>query len=229
MSAHIKLSSAPKDNMDRIAAAQCENRNILLKLIDLMAKKKEDGKLTPKQLARFRELLLEKRKELLGDVECMEETIFQSGGELSNMPVHMADVGSDNFEQEFSLGLMAEGKKVLVEIDLAIQRIEDGTFGVCEGLGVLIETPRLEAIPWTRFSLEHAKQVEKGRAYNNYRNRPLDIERDEDSSNDDIDEENETEKLPEEAMAIDDDEMGIPTVDADTFDEDEEDEEDIKD
>jgi RNA polymerase-binding transcription factor DksA len=138
----------------------------------------------------------------------------------------MADVGSDNFEQEFSLGLMAEGKKVLVEIDLALRRIDDGTFGICEGLGIPIEMPRLEAIPWTRFSLEHAKQVEKGRAFNNYRNRPLDIDRDEDSSNDDIDEDVETEKLPEEAVGLDDDEMGIPAVETDPFEEEDDDEDD---
>ncbi len=194
------------------------------KPVDSMAKKKEDGKLTPKQLAKFRELLLEKRKELLGDVECMEENIFQSGGELSNMPVHMADVGSDNFEQEFSLGLMAEGKKVLVEIDQALQRIDEGTFGICEGLGIPIEMPRLEAIPWTRFSLEYAKQMEKGRAFNNYRNRPLDIERDEDSSNDDVDEDIDSEDLPEEAVEIEGEEMDMPTVDTDVFEEDDDDE-----
>jgi DnaK suppressor protein len=194
-----------------------------------MAKKKEDGKLTPKQLAKFRELLLEKRKELLGDVECMEETIFQSGGELSNMPVHMADIGSDNFEQEFSLGLMAEGKKVLVEIDLALHRIDDGTFGICEGLGIPIEMPRLEAIPWTRFSLEHAKLMEKGRSLNNYRNRPLDIDRDDDVANDEADDEIDAEELPEETVDLDEEGLGIPAVEPEAFDDDEDVADDIKD
>jgi RNA polymerase-binding transcription factor DksA len=189
------------------------------KPVDIMTKKKTNGKLTAKQLEKFRELLLEKRKELLGDVECMEETIFQSGGELSNMPVHMADVGSDNFEQEFSLGLMAEGKKVLTEIDLALHRIDDGSFGICEGLGTPIEMPRLEAIPWTRFSLEYAKQMEKGRALSNYRNRPLDIDRDDDRINDETDEEIDTEELPEEAIGIDEESTDVPGVETDVFEE----------
>lgn len=184
-----------------------------------MTKKKDNGKLTAKQLEKFRELLLEKRKELLGDVECMEETIFQSGGELSNMPVHMADVGSDNFEQEFSLGLMAEGKKVLTEIDLAIHRIEDGTFGICEGLGVPIEMPRLEAIPWTRFSLEYAKQMEKGRSLNNYRNRPLDIDRHDDDVSNEADEEIDAEELPDETIDLDEEGADIPVVETDVFEE----------
>jgi RNA polymerase-binding transcription factor DksA len=184
-----------------------------------MVKKKDYGKFTAKQLAKFRDLLLEKRKELFGDVECMEESIFQSGGDLSNMPVHMADVGSDNFEQEFSLGLMAEGKKVLTEIDLALHRIDDGTFGICEGLGVPIEMPRLEAIPWTRFSLEHAKLMEKGRSLNNYRNRPLDIDRNDDSVSGDTDEEIDAEELPDETIDIDEEGADIPVVDPDTFEE----------
>ena len=72
------------------------------------------------------------------------------------MPVHMADLGSDSFEQEFSLGLMAEEKKILEEIRQALLRIESGTFGICEGMGITIEKNRLEAIPWTRYSLEYA-------------------------------------------------------------------------
>src|SRR5689334_18315518 len=54
----------------------------------------------------FRKLLLEKRREILGDVGSMESEAFKSGSNLSNMPIHMADVGTDNFEQEFTLGLI---------------------------------------------------------------------------------------------------------------------------
>jgi RNA polymerase-binding transcription factor DksA len=161
-----------------------------------MAKKKNERKLTPKQLDKYRQILLDKRKELLSDVECMEQNIFQSGGELSSMPVHLADLGSDNFEQEFSLGLMAEGKKVLVEIDFALQRIEDGSYGICEGLAVPIETPRLEAIPWTRYSLEYARKMEKGRSPG-YHQRPLDIDRPQnyDGEEEEAEEEVETEDV----------------------------------
>ncbi len=144
-------------------------------------KKTGNHKLTAKQLEQYKNLLLEKRQELLGDVSCMEKTVFQGSGEISNMPVHMADIGTDSYEQEFSLGLMAEGKKILVEIDRALLRIEDGSYGICEGLGVPIEKNRLEAIPWTRYSLEYAQKKEKGQPRNNLRLRPLDIERDDDS------------------------------------------------
>ncbi|MBN2511967.1 MAG: hypothetical protein JXB18_03410 [Sedimentisphaerales bacterium] len=183
-----------------------------------MTKKKDNGKMTAKQLEKFRELLLEKRKEILQDVECMEQSIFQSGGELSSMPVHLADMGSDNFEQEFGLGLMAEEKKILVEIDMALRRIEEGTFGICEAMGVPIELTRLEAIPWTRYSLEHARQMEKGRSYSNIRQRPIDIDRADDYE-EDVEEEIETEDVPEEAVEMDEEAIELPEEEED-FDDD---------
>jgi DnaK suppressor protein len=180
-----------------------------------MAKKKDNGKLTEKQLDKYRQLLLEKRREILGSVECIEQNIFQSGGELSSMPVHLADIGSDNFEQEFSLGLMAEEKKILVEIDHALARIEDGSYGICEGLGIAIEQPRLEAIPWTRYGLEYAKKVEKSRGISNSYQRPLDIDREDESDhNDDQDD-------------SDDAETGAPEVEGEMVELPEDDNDDI--
>ena len=141
--------------------------------------KKKIKKLTQKQLDHYKQLLLEKMAEIFGDVCQMEESVFQGSGELSSMPVHLADMGTDNYEQEFSLGLMAEERKTLEEIQLALARIQNGTFGICEGLGTPIEENRLEAIPWTRFSLEYARMIESGKASknDNFRRRPIDIQR----------------------------------------------------
>jgi len=130
-----------------------------------MDKKKPTTKLSNKQLDEYRQRLIEKMQEILGDVNAMEESALQGSSELSSMPVHLADIGTDSYEQEFNLGLVAEEKKTLVEIQKALGRIEDGSFGVCEGLGILIETNRLEAIPWTRFSLEYAQMLESGQAF----------------------------------------------------------------
>jgi DnaK suppressor protein len=81
------------------------------------------------------------------------------------MPVHLADVGTDSYEQEFNLGLVAEERKTLFDIQHAMDRIADGTFGICEGLGTPIESNRLEAIPWTRYSLKYARMIENGQAF----------------------------------------------------------------
>ena len=155
-----------------------------------MEKKKQTKKLSKKQLDYYRQLLIEKLHEILGDVSAMEETLFQGGGELSSMPVHLADIGTDSYEQEFSLNLVAEERKILVEIQQALGRIADGSFGICEGLGIPIEANRLEAIPWTRFSLEYARMLETGDAVHvrNLKPRPIDIQRD-----DELDDEEESE------------------------------------
>jgi RNA polymerase-binding protein DksA len=128
-----------------------------------MAKKKTAKKLTSEEIQEFKALLLAKRKEILGDVSTIEkETLQKPRSDLSNMPIHMADVGSDNYEQEFTLELLDSERKVLVEIDDALKRIEEGTYGICEGTGKPIERERLNAIPWARYSVEYANQKEKG-------------------------------------------------------------------
>ena len=130
-----------------------------------MAKKKQSDKLSKKQLDDYRQQLIDKMQEILGDVSSMEESAFQSSGDLSSTPVHLADLGTDNYEQEFNLKLVAEERKMLIEIQQAMGRIADGSFGICEGLGIPIEANRLEAIPWTRYSLEYARMLESGKAF----------------------------------------------------------------
>ncbi|MHC4998247.1 MAG: TraR/DksA family transcriptional regulator, partial [Planctomycetota bacterium] len=90
------------------------------------------------------------------------------------------------YEQEFNLGLVAEERKTLLDIQHALDRIDDGSFGICEGLGTPIETNRLEAIPWTRYSLEYAKMIESGKAIDveNIKLRPIDIQRNEEIEDD---------------------------------------------
>lgn len=118
--------------------------------------------LTKAELAHYRALLLEKRREILGDVGTMESEAFKAGSNLSNMPIHMADVGTDNFEQEFTLGLIESERRILREIQEALGRIEEGTYGICLGTGKPIPKVRLEAVPWAKYSLEYAKALESG-------------------------------------------------------------------
>lgn len=131
------------------------------------ARSKKKSSLTPQEIEKFKQLLLLKRAELLGDVEFFEgETLkksrLEAAGDLSSMPIHMADMGTDNFEQEFSLGLMENERKMVNEITAAIWRIEAGVFGICEGTNKPISKPRLTANPWARYCIEYATMVEKG-------------------------------------------------------------------
>lgn len=126
-------------------------------------------RLSSADLQHFRDLLLQKRREILGNVseiegEALRKSRLDASGDLSSMPIHMADLGTDNFDQEFSLELMDSERRLLVEIDDALNRITAGTYGICEGTGKPISKARLEAQPWARYSVEYAKMIEQGRA-----------------------------------------------------------------
>jgi len=150
------------------------------------AKTGKSGRLTPAEIEGFRRLLIEKWLELLGDVnqiesEALRKSRLDAAGDLSSMPIHMADLGTDNFEQEFALGLMDSERKILTEIRAALQRIEDGTYGICEGTGKPIAKARLKANPWARYCIEYARMVEEGRVIEGERVGPEDSEDEADS------------------------------------------------
>lgn len=133
------------------------------KIAETNMKKLNDSKLTPAEIAEFKALLLAKRNEILGNVTSMEdETLRRENSNLSNMPIHMADLGTDNFDQEFTIGLVESERKLLMEINDALNRIENDTFGICESGGKPIPKARLEAIPWTKYCVEYANMIEKG-------------------------------------------------------------------
>ena len=119
------------------------------------------------ELTGFRKMLLGKRRDLVGDMSGIEAQALHRnrqdiGGDLSNLPTHMADIGTDNYEQEFTLGLLESERQLLDEIDEALQRIENKTFGVCLGTGKSIGKARLKARPWAKFCIDYAKMLEKG-------------------------------------------------------------------
>lgn len=123
--------------------------------------------LTPEELEQFKMLLIKKRAEILGDFMQMENdtlknTMGESNGDLSSMPIHMADLGSDNYSQDFALHIMKSERDVLSEISYALTKFSKGTFGICEATGVQIKKKRLEAKPWAKYCIEYARLLEKG-------------------------------------------------------------------
>jgi len=129
-----------------------------------MGKRKANKRgLSTTEVNEFKVMLLEKRNELLGNVNSMEsEALRRDRSDLSNMPIHMADVGTDNYEIENIIGLMDSERKMLGEIDEALGRIEEGTYGICQGAGEQIPKQRLAAIPWARYCVSCATSLEKG-------------------------------------------------------------------
>ena len=114
----------------------------------------------------YREHLLALQRRLRNDVsQLADEGLKRAGGEasgnLSNMPIHMADLGTDNFEQEFTLGLLQNEEQLLEEINAALKRIELGTFGQCEECKRPIPKARLEALVYTRHCVDCARKVQQ--------------------------------------------------------------------
>ncbi|MHC4740077.1 MAG: TraR/DksA family transcriptional regulator [Planctomycetota bacterium] len=129
-----------------------------------MAEEKiKEARLSPQEIEEFKAMLLAKQYEILSNVVSMEdETLRKENSNLSNMPIHMADIGTDNFDLENTLNLMESERKILAEIGDALTRIEDGTYGICEGRGEPIPKERLQAIPWARYCVACAGLLEKG-------------------------------------------------------------------
>lgn len=114
----------------------------------------------------FKEKLLQLRARLRGDVSAMADatlnrTRTESSGDLSSMPIHMADLGSDNFEQEFTLSLMENDEGTLELIEQALERIEAGTYGSCTECDGRIPKARLNAIPYTPHCIKCASEHQR--------------------------------------------------------------------
>jgi len=134
-------------------------------------RKRRNAKASPKPTARelkeFKKLLLAKRTFITSDLDRLQnETLSKSrqeaAGDISNMPTHMPDIASDNFEQEFSVGLIENVEDEVREIDAALERTEEGTFGICESCGQLIPKARLRAIPYARLCIVCKRKEELG-------------------------------------------------------------------
>jgi DnaK suppressor protein len=122
---------------------------------------------TKAELKEYKERLLGLRARLRGDVSQMADAALkknrsEGNGDLSSMPIHMADLGSDNFEQEFTLSLMETEEGTLGDIEAALERVEDGTYGACEECGVKIPKKRLNAIPYASMCVKCASLSEHG-------------------------------------------------------------------
>jgi RNA polymerase-binding transcription factor DksA len=121
--------------------------------------------MTKVELKAYREQLLDMHKRLNGDVSHLTNealgTASGVGGNLSNMPIHMADLGSDNFEQENTLNLLANEQQRLDEIMDALERIKQGTFGKCEECEEEIPKARLKEVPYARYCVACARKLEQ--------------------------------------------------------------------
>ena len=117
------------------------------------------------ELEVYRRSLEKLRARLLGDLDQLTDEALkwnqpEAAGNLSNLPLHMADVGTENYDQEFTLGLIENDQTTIGEINEAIYRIEQGRFGLCEECSGPVHRNRLQAIPYTRHCIDCARKLE---------------------------------------------------------------------
>lgn len=106
----------------------------------------------------YYQTLLNLRQRLLDQMSGLAK---ESAEEMASYSLHMADSGTDNFDRDFALSLLSSDQDAIYEIEEALKRIEKNTFGICELTGKNIPKARLEAIPWTRFTVEAQAQLER--------------------------------------------------------------------
>jgi DnaK suppressor protein len=110
------------------------------------------------QWTKYYRRLLELREQLTRQMDGLAK---ESAQEMPGYSLHMADSGTDNFDRDFALSLLSADQDAVYEIEEALKRIEKNTYGVCELTGKPIPQKRLEAIPWTRFTVQAQAQLER--------------------------------------------------------------------
>ncbi len=121
--------------------------------------KRKNGELKVKaEWTGYYDNLIELREQLLRQMSGLAK---ESAQEMAGYSLHMADSGTDNFDRDFALSLLSSDQDAIYEIEEALKRIEKSTYGVCELTGKPIPKARLEAIPWTRFTVQAQAQLER--------------------------------------------------------------------
>lgn len=123
-------------------------------------------KLAKKELDLYKKMLLQLRAKIAGDLQQIEGDTLSgnqpgNGGELSDV----ADMATDNYDRELNIGLASNEQQILNDIDIALKRIEDGTYGICEIYGTPIPAKRLLVMPYTRLSVKAQEEEEKNKRH----------------------------------------------------------------
>lgn len=123
--------------------------------------------LKAEELVSYRRVLDGLRARLRGDLDRMTDEALRregggGGGSLSSMPLHMADLGTENYDQEFTLGLIENEQGTLDLINEALDRMARGTYGRCAECDEPIAKSRLQAIPYTAHCIRCARKLEGG-------------------------------------------------------------------
>ena len=123
-------------------------------------------KLLKKELNNYRDKLVKLRGEILDEVKQIQEDVLmksqaEASGDISSHSLHIADAASDSFERDFSLGLASSEMDIVRQIDVALRKIEESNYGICDSCQKLIPRRRLDALPYVRFCMKCQEKLEK--------------------------------------------------------------------
>ena len=131
-----------------------------------MPVKKTSHKINPR-LEVYKKILLKTKDQIAADIRNLSDENSGSGndrgGDVSGHALHMADVATDMYDREFTLGLASNDRELLYEIDGALGRIKDGTYGICVECKKSIPVTRLKAVPHARLCLKCQEKLESKR------------------------------------------------------------------
>src|SRR6266850_3391483 len=137
--------------------ARTTRRKPRAKTSDVLGTPIQKERIKPKW-RRYYERLIELRDQLARRQAALSQSAIEEQPAFSS---HMADAGTDTYDRDLALSVLSAEQNAAYEIEEALNRIRDGSYGICELTGKPIEPERLEAIPWTRFSTEAEKQLER--------------------------------------------------------------------
>lgn len=125
-----------------------------------------DKRYGKKDLAAFKKLIIKQKEEVLDDIKHISEDTLnkspkEASGDISGYTYHMADVATDTYDREFSLGRASSEREVLYDLDDALKKIGEGTYGICEQCKGRISKTRLKAVPCARMCIKCQQKREK--------------------------------------------------------------------
>ncbi len=112
-------------------------------------------------IEKIKQRLLKMREQIVNQVREASEDV-KSVDEVKGYSQHQADEGTDDFNRTISLSVSSKEQEILRQIDRALEKIDEGTYGVCDVTGKPIPAKRLEALPYAAMTVEAQEQVEKG-------------------------------------------------------------------
>lgn len=164
-----KIFVAPKPVIARPAAVRPPDKSDhKLPVLPEPPAKPRKTQFNAKELKEYKQLLLNLRDRIVDEInflagDNLNRSQRESSGDLSSYSFHMADQGTDNFDREFALNLVSSEQDALYEIDEALRRIDNGSYGICELSGEPIERERLKVLPYARHSVKAQSLMERGK------------------------------------------------------------------